>query len=89
LLTCITEATAKTITRDGWLKTGDLGMLDKEGFVYIHDRSELALTFGGRGYLSLIVVVKDIIIRGGENIVGSLESRIVCFINRHSRTPYQ
>ncbi|KDQ17938.1 hypothetical protein BOTBODRAFT_29253 [Botryobasidium botryosum FD-172 SS1] len=44
------EATAQAITRDGWLRTGDLGFLDEEGFLYLRDR------------------VKDIIIRGGENV---------------------
>ncbi|KAJ6573029.1 hypothetical protein DFH09DRAFT_1152220 [Mycena vulgaris] len=47
-------ATDKTVTKDGWLMTGDIGVLDKEGFLYIRDR------------------IKDIIIRGGENIASQL-----------------
>ncbi|KAJ7047406.1 hypothetical protein C8F04DRAFT_1205344 [Mycena alexandri] len=46
-------ATAKVVTNDGWFATGDLGLQDEEGFVYIRDR------------------IKDIIIRGGENIDSS------------------
>jgi acyl-CoA synthetase (AMP-forming)/AMP-acid ligase II len=44
------QATDAAITKDGWLRTGDLGYLDDEGFLYIKDR------------------LKDIIIRGGENV---------------------
>jgi long-chain acyl-CoA synthetase len=42
-------ATAETIV-DGWLRSGDLGRVDQEGFVFIEDR------------------VKDMVLRGGENI---------------------
>jgi acyl-CoA synthetase (AMP-forming)/AMP-acid ligase II len=32
-------ATAKAITPDGWFKTGDVATIDKDGWVYIKDRS--------------------------------------------------
>ncbi len=44
------EATAETIDAEGWLRTGDLGTVDEQGYLRITGR------------------IKDMIVRGGENI---------------------
>jgi fatty-acyl-CoA synthase len=44
------EKTAETIDQDGWLHTGDLGVMDDAGYLNITGR------------------IKDVILRGGENI---------------------
>jgi fatty-acyl-CoA synthase len=44
------EATAKTVDKENWLHTGDLAIMDENGYCKITGR------------------IKDMIIRGGENI---------------------
>lgn len=41
------EATAQTIDPDGWLHTGDAGIMDADGYVYIQDRIKDMIISGG------------------------------------------
>ncbi len=41
------EATASTIDGDGWLHTGDAGIMDADGYVYIQDRIKDMIISGG------------------------------------------
>jgi acyl-CoA synthetase (AMP-forming)/AMP-acid ligase II len=41
------EATAETLTDDGWLRTGDIARIDPDGFTYIVDRLKELIKYKG------------------------------------------
>lgn len=41
------EGSAAALTSDGWLKTGDIGYFDADGYLYIHDRVKDMIISGG------------------------------------------
>jgi acyl-CoA synthetase (AMP-forming)/AMP-acid ligase II len=44
--------TAAVITEDGWFRTGDLGKVDDEGFVFVEDRLKDMIISGGENIYS-------------------------------------
>ncbi len=41
------EKTTQAITSDGWLKTGDVGWMDEDGYIYLSGRSDDMIIRGG------------------------------------------
>lgn len=46
------EATAGAITDDGWFRTGDIGRIDADGFVFVEDRLKDMIISGGENIYS-------------------------------------
>jgi len=49
------KATKAAITPDGWFRTGDLGSVDDEGFLYIRDRAKDIIIRGGENIAATAV----------------------------------
>ena len=73
------EATKAVMLPDGWLRTGDLGTLDKDGFLYIRGRSKsMILSSNGQNIYpeeiedrlnNMLYVAESLIISQGGKLV--------------------
>jgi long-chain acyl-CoA synthetase len=73
------EATEETVDKDGWYHTGDLGLMDSDGNVFIKGRSKnMLLGSNGQNIYpeeiedklnSLVLVNESVVIQEGEKLV--------------------
>jgi acyl-CoA synthetase (AMP-forming)/AMP-acid ligase II len=49
------DATASAVTPDGWFRTGDIGRVDEDGFIFIEDRLKDMIISGGENIYSVEV----------------------------------
>ncbi len=77
------ELTAQIITPDGWLKTGDLGIFDKDGYLYIRGRlKNMIVRSGGENiYPEEIESVINNFRHVTESLVVERKGKLVALVN--------
>ena len=84
------EATAEVFTEDGWFKTGDIGTIDKDGFIAITGRKKnIIILSNGKNiypeeieqYLAKIEDIAECVVIGKENESGDVVITAVIYPN--------
>ncbi|MBQ9115734.1 MAG: AMP-binding protein [Clostridia bacterium] len=84
------EATAEVMTEDGWFRTGDLGYIDNEGFIFITGRKKnLIILSNGKNifpeeleeHLSHEEIVCESVVIGRKNLEGNIAITAVIYPN--------
>ena len=72
---CDPEATARAL-RGGWLWTGDVGVLDAEGFLTLKDRSKDVIISGGENISS--IEVEDVLCHHPDVLSAAVVAHAAC-----------
>eukprot|EP00096_Caligus_rogercresseyi_P013590 TRINITY_DN6222_c0_g1_i1.p1 TRINITY_DN6222_c0_g1~~TRINITY_DN6222_c0_g1_i1.p1 ORF type:complete len:650 (-),score=139.39 TRINITY_DN6222_c0_g1_i1:110-2059(-) len=78
------KSTEDTFTEDGWLKTGDLGEIDSDGYLRISGRiKELIITAGGENIPPILIEdqIRDLLpIVSNAMVIGDHKKYLSCFL---------
>lgn len=82
------EATAEVLTDDGWFRTGDIGYMDDEGYIYITGRKKnIIILSNGKNiypeeleeYLSKNILIEESVIISRKSEKGDIEITAVIY----------